>query len=89
MRSCVACRISRPQAELVRLAVSDGRLLLDTGPGRSRRPGRGAYLCGEEACLQRALARDALLLRRALRAPATVTVPEELRRVPMAAPRGA
>lgn len=89
MRSCVACRVDRPQSELARLTVSDGRLLLDAGPGRSRRPGRGAYLCGEEACLQRALARDALLLRRALRAPVTVTVPEELRRVPMTPPRGA
>jgi predicted RNA-binding protein YlxR (DUF448 family) len=49
--------------------------------GASRSPGRGAYLCREAACVARALERDALLLRRALRTRGAVTVSEELERV--------
>jgi predicted RNA-binding protein YlxR (DUF448 family) len=81
VRTCVACRTSRPQEELVRVTLLDGQLHPDGPPGSSRGPGRGAYLCEDATCVARALARDALLLRRALRTRVTATVPEELERV--------
>jgi predicted RNA-binding protein YlxR (DUF448 family) len=45
--------------------TSEGRALrLDAA---DRAPGRGAYLCPRTACIERAVARDANLLRRVLR----------------------
>jgi predicted RNA-binding protein YlxR (DUF448 family) len=35
--------------------------------GAHRSPGRGAYLCVQSTCVERSIARDAQLLRRALR----------------------
>lgn len=66
---------------LVRVTVVDGLIAPDGPPGASRRPGRGAYLCADATCVQRALAREALLLRRALRTGGTCTVSDELERV--------
>ncbi len=63
IRSCVACRARRPQAELVRVARRpDGSVHVDAG---GRGPGRGAYVCPEGACVARAIASGGL--RRALR----------------------
>jgi len=81
VRSCVACRTRRPQDELVRVTLDGTDLVPDSASGPSRRPGRGAYLCGDVACVTRALERDASLLRRALRTRVAVTVSEELERV--------
>ena len=81
VRSCVACRTRRTQDELVRVTVVDDVLRVDGPPGASRRPGRGAYLCSDVTCVARALERDALLLRRALRSRAGAVVSEELGRV--------
>jgi uncharacterized protein len=81
VRSCVACRTRRPQDELVRVTLVDGSLLPDGAPGASRRGGRGAYLCEDASCVARAIARDALLLRRALHTRVSAAVPEELERV--------
>lgn len=89
VRSCLVCRARRPQSELARLSAADGRAVVDAHDARSRRPGRGAYLCGDATCVERAFARDALLLRRALRTTVTATVPDELRRVALTASRGA
>jgi uncharacterized protein len=61
IRSCVACRTRRPQAELLRWRAVDGLLVRGSGPGRS------AYTCDDRACVDRALARN--LFARALRAP--------------------
>jgi predicted RNA-binding protein YlxR (DUF448 family) len=41
----------------------DAKLVID---GSVRGPGRGAYLCPRTVCVERALARDASALRRAL-----------------------
>ena len=81
LRSCVACRARRTQDELVRVTVVDGRYLPDGPPGARRRSGRGAYLCPDVTCVERALARDAGLLRRALRSDGPCTASEELGRV--------
>jgi predicted RNA-binding protein YlxR (DUF448 family) len=65
MRTCVACRTRRPQAELVRIVRGpDGEPVVDLAGGA---PGRGAYLCDSDPC--RALAERRGILRRALRLP--------------------
>ena len=70
IRSCAGCRRRRPQAELVRVASQPGGIVT-VDPrvpvlGRpSRSPGRGAYVCPEPACVERAVATGALA--RALR----------------------
>ncbi len=50
----MACGRKAPQSELLRLAVSGGRVRID--PLR-RLPGRGAYICPRRECRQ-ALMRD-------------------------------
>ena len=81
VRSCAGCRARRDQDMLVRVTAVDGRITPDGPPGASRRPGRGAYLCADATCVERALAREALLLRRALRIRGTCTVSDDLERV--------
>jgi uncharacterized protein len=81
LRSCVACRVQRAQDTLVRITVVEGRLLPDGPPGARRRPGRGAYLCPDATCVERAVARESLLLRRALRSEGPCTVSQELDRI--------
>ena len=58
MRMCIGCRQMRPKRELVRVVrSSEGKISLDpTG----RAPGRGAYLCRDGACLERAMKSRAL-----------------------------
>ncbi len=68
----------RTQDVLVRVTDLHGLLIADGAPGARRRPGRGAYLCADKTCMERALARDALLLRRALRSEGPCTVSMEL-----------
>lgn len=58
MRTCIGCGISKPKKELIRIVLSgEGKILLDK-TGRAN--GRGAYLCDDPACLQRAIKRKAL-----------------------------
>ncbi|MBZ0160409.1 MAG: DUF448 domain-containing protein [bacterium] len=53
-RSCVACRISRPKRELIRIhLVPGGRLGVDLDGGS----GRGVYVCPRHACLELAVRR--------------------------------
>ncbi len=51
-RTCAGCGTKRPQAELLRFAAQEGRLV----PGRQL-PGRGVYTCPRLACFERAVAR--------------------------------
>lgn len=54
-RSCIGCRTVREQGELVRFVCApDGAVLVDY---RHRLPGRGAYVCLNRECLERAVAR--------------------------------
>jgi hypothetical protein len=51
IRTCLGCRQRRPKAELVRLVRrEDGRLAVDRAG-----PGRGAYVCADAECAERAL----------------------------------
>ena len=53
LRMCVGCREMRPKASLIRVVRSpEGVISLDPG---GRKPGRGAYVCRDAACLQRAI----------------------------------
>ncbi|MBQ1449076.1 MAG: YlxR family protein [Coriobacteriales bacterium] len=54
MRRCVVCGMTGEKTSLVRFVrMADGSVELDpTG----RVPGRGAYLCGEDGCLEKAFA---------------------------------
>ncbi len=63
LRTCVACRETKPKRELVRVVLlSDGAMAVDdTG----KQNGRGAYLCRQRSCWQTALKQGSL--KRALR----------------------
>ncbi len=52
MRKCTGCNEMRPKKELVRVVRSpEGEVSLDlTG----KKPGRGAYVCRDAACLAKA-----------------------------------
>jgi predicted RNA-binding protein YlxR (DUF448 family) len=65
-RTCIGCRRKRGQDELVRLVADQGRVVT----ARPGAPGRGAYLCPEETCLEAAERRRAFA--RALRSPVTI-----------------
>jgi uncharacterized protein len=54
IRTCAGCGRKAPQAELIRFAPRNGRLVA----GRTE-PGRGAYTCARLACFERAAARRA------------------------------
>jgi hypothetical protein len=68
-RTCVGCGVKRNKAQLVRLVLDEeGRVIHD---GQAARPGRGAYVCPDEACWALALKRKKL--GRAFRRPAGLT----------------
>lgn len=52
LRKCMGCNEKKPKKELVRVVKSpEGEVSLDlTG----RKPGRGAYVCHDPACLAKA-----------------------------------
>ena len=57
-RTCLGCRRARPQAMLVRLVrLPNGTVIADSG---TRAAGRGAYVCPDAACVERALTRGRL-----------------------------
>jgi hypothetical protein len=52
-RSCVACRQARPKEELLRVVrTPDGQIKADPV---GKTPGRGAYVCPAEQCIQAAV----------------------------------
>ncbi len=54
-RTCVACGVKRPKRELFRVVRAPSGSVSFDASGKAQ--GRGAYLCGEAACLARATAR--------------------------------
>lgn len=70
-RTCVACREPRPKRDLARVVRTvEGQVVVDeTG----KRNGRGAYLCRQQGCWERAVKRG--VLNQALR---TTLKPEEI-----------
>ncbi len=58
MRTCVGCREVKSKRELVRIVRRPtGEVMLDPG-GRSS--GRGAYVCPDEGCLEKATKKKSL-----------------------------
>jgi len=81
VRTCCGCGTRRPQHELVPLhASASGTLAV------GRAPGRGAWVCPEEACVGALIARQGLL-NRSLRA--RVSVPDALWQAVQSAAGGA
>lgn len=56
MRRCVGCMESKPKNELIRVTFYEGKISLDE-TGRAK--GRGAYLCRNPECFDRAEKRKA------------------------------
>jgi len=70
MRQCMDCRERRAKRELIRVVrCTDGSVCLDFS---GKLNGRGAYLCNDVACLQKAQKSKAL--ERSLEVP----IPEEV-----------
>ena len=58
MRMCIACREMKPKAELTRVVRSaEGEIKLDV---TGKAPGRGAYVCGAETCLNKLMGKKLL-----------------------------
>ena len=58
MRSCVACKETKPKRELLRVVrTPDGHVLLDA---TGKKSGRGAYLCARLSCWETALKKKRL-----------------------------
>ena len=52
LRKCMGCNEMKPKKELVRVVRSpEGEISLDL---KGRKPGRGAYVCPDLACLAKA-----------------------------------
>ena len=70
VRQCLGCREHKPKNELIRLVRSpEGEIALDF---RGKKPGRGAYLCPDPACL--AKVKKSRALERALE----ISIPAEV-----------
>ena len=70
LRQCLGCREMKPKRELVRVVKSpQGDISLDI---QGKKPGRGAYVCPQVACLQK------IKKNRALERAFSLTVPEEI-----------
>ena len=53
MRQCVGCREMKPKKELIRVVKSpEGQISLDF---RGKAPGRGAYVCRNTECFEKAV----------------------------------
>lgn len=75
MRMCVGCREMKPKRELIRFVCSpEGDIKRDI---TLKAAGRGAYICPNRACLERALKTRAL--ERALDHPLDENVASKLR----------
>ena len=58
MRMCVGCREMHEKRELIRIVKSaEGMVSIDM---RGKAPGRGAYICKKNDCLERAMKSRAL-----------------------------
>ncbi len=56
LRRCTGCFQEFPQRELIRVVKTNkGQFLVEFPQKSQKTPGRGAYLCANEACLQKAL----------------------------------
>ena len=53
MRQCIGCGEMKPKKEMIRvIKTAEDEIILDT---TGRKNGRGAYICQESECLQKAI----------------------------------
>jgi len=64
VRTCVFCKGRYPKGKMVRFVAVDGRIRRDE---KARIPGRGAYCCTGQRCLERAKDDKKGLLKTALK----------------------
>lgn len=76
-RTCVGCRTTRAKPELVRIAATPTGVEVD--PDHTL-PGRGAYVCPDQRCLEAIERADGHTLRRALRTEDITVALSELHR---------
>ncbi|PSO52046.1 MAG: DUF448 domain-containing protein [Actinobacteria bacterium QS_5_72_10] len=85
IRTCLGCRRRRSRAELTRLVARGGEVCVDAAADQ---PGRGAWVCPDDGCAERALRDGGRRLRRALRVDAAaVTLEPNALRATIAARR--
>lgn len=74
LRQCLGCREMKPKRELIRVVRSpQGEISLDF---HGKKPGRGAYLCPDPACLKKV--RKSKALERAFSLPIPGEVYDQL-----------
>ena len=74
-RTCISCKRKGSKGELIRLVNSQAGIVIDY---TEKLPGRGAYVCGEKACIEKGLKEGALS--RAFREKAQPPSPDEFYR---------
>ncbi len=74
-RSCIGCNAKKDKSELIRIVkTKTGEVKIDkTG----KLPGRGAYICGDEGCLEKIIKTNKL--KNALETEVPDSIFEELR----------
>ena len=81
MRMCLGCREMKPKRDMIRIVRStangdtEGVISIDF---RGKAPGRGAYICRDKACLEKAV--SGKLLERCFESKIEPEVYDELRR---------
>jgi predicted RNA-binding protein YlxR (DUF448 family) len=78
-RTCCACGSKKPQGEMRRVASKAGDAPQIDISGKA--PGRGAYLCFDASCIEKALQRKALERALKLQNPLTEEFKSKLRAV--------
>ena len=69
LRTCIACRETKPKRELLRVVrTPDGHVLIDA---TGKKSGRGAYLCAKFSCW------DAAIKKRRLEQELEVAIPDD------------
>ncbi len=76
MRQCIGCREMKSKKEMMRvLRTTEGEIQIDV---TGKKNGRGAYLCYDRACLERAIKSKGL--ERSLKVPISLEVYEDLKK---------
>ena len=76
VRQCTGCREMKNKKEMIRvIRTEDGSIMLDA---TGKKNGRGAYLCRDRECLQKAIRSHGL--ERSLKCPVPPEVYEELKK---------
>ena len=77
LRKCVGCGQMKPKAELIRVVRDNaGGVSLDPS---GKKPGRGAYICGDGDCLKKL--RRGKILNKAFSCPVSESVYDDVERI--------